>query len=74
MQVNDKNGNEIEISVSGRYEDDIQIEEAYYVDETLGEVSDETINYIQDNYAEDIYESWFDKQLGMSESIWEGDR
>jgi hypothetical protein len=74
MIVNDKDGNEIEISVTGRYEDDIQIEEVYYVDESLGEVSDKVVDYIMDNYQQEIYELWFDNQIGMSESICEGER
>ena len=45
MLVNDSQGREVEIQVGGRYEDDIQIEEATYVNSDI-EVSEEEIDYI----------------------------
>lgn len=74
MLVKDEKNNEIEIEVSGKYSDDIQIDSAEYVDETLGEVMEETIDYILDNYQDTLYEKWIDLQVMRAESIWEGER
>lgn len=73
MIVKDKKGNEIEISIGGAYEDDIQIEEAAYFDSD-DEVSDETIDYILDTYADEIYTEWYENKAGEAESYYEGDR
>ena len=73
MIVKDQSGREIEISVSGRYDDDIQIEEASYVDSDE-EVSEETIEFIQDKFADKIYEEWYENKACESEYFFEGDR
>lgn len=73
MKVKDKDGREIQISVSGRYEDDIQIDEAYYVD-SEEEVLDDVIDYIQSQYADEIYQEWYENKCGEAEYLYEGDR
>jgi hypothetical protein len=73
MKVKDKSGRQIEISVYGRYEDDIQIDEAYYTD-SEEEVSDETLDYIYSQYADAMYEEWYDNKVGEAEYYYEGDR
>jgi hypothetical protein len=67
MLVTDKQGREVEIEIYGRYEDDIEITEAQYVDESLGEVSDETIDYILDTYSSEIYDEWFENKVCEAE-------
>lgn len=66
MIVKDKAGREIEISVYGRYEDDIQIDSAQYVDGD-DEVSEETCEYIYEHYQSELYEAWFDQQCGRAD-------
>lgn len=74
MIVKNKDGREIEIeSVYGKYDDDIQIEEAYYVD-TGEEVSEKDIDYIMDAYSSEIYDMWFQNGIMAAEYYWEGDR
>jgi hypothetical protein len=73
MIVKDSKGKEVEISVYGNDPDDIQIDEAFYV-ETKEDVSDDEIQYIYDAYSDSIYESWLDKQIGAAEAYYEGDR
>ena len=73
MIVKDQLDREIEISIYGLYEDDIQIDEAAYFD-SEEEVSDETIEYILDTYADAIYAEWHDNKVGEAESYYGGDR
>lgn len=73
MILKDQDGRDVELYVSGRYEDDITIDEIYYLDSS-DDVSDETIDYIYDTYAEEIYQCWYEKQIGAAEDRWEGER
>ena len=74
MIVKDKSGREIEISVYGQYEDDIEITDAAYCDNLDEEVPDSVIDYIMDKYASEIYNEWFENQCGAAEYYYEGDR
>jgi len=69
MIVKDKDNREIEISVCGRYDDDIEISDAYYLDSDNEEVSDETIDYIMDAYSDDIYQEWYENQVCAAEYL-----
>ena len=74
MIVKDKNGREIEVNgVYGSYADDIQIEEAYYID-TQEDVDDSLLDYIYNTYHSEIFEAWLDRQIGYAEAYCEGDR
>ena len=73
MLVKDKRGNEIEISVYGQYEDDIQIDQADYV-HSDDEVPESTIDYILDTYASEIYQEWYENKVGEADYYHEGDR
>lgn len=73
-RVKDSNGRDVYISVYGKYEDDIQIDEAFYDDEVGGDVPDEEIDFIFDNYSDAIYDDWFENQVGAAEAWGEGDR
>lgn len=67
MLVKDSKGKKVEIiSVYGKYEDDIRIEEASYVSSGK-EVPDSEIDYIQDKYAAQIYDMWFENRVGAAE-------
>ena len=59
MIVLDKEGNEIEIRVSGG-KHDLQIVDAYYVDGVHDdqEVTDETVDYIMETQYDMVYEAW----------------
>lgn len=72
MTVQDEKGNNIDIQVYGKYEDDICIESAYYEDDVLGEVSEDTIDYILENYQEDIYTHWYENKCSDAETYFEG--
>jgi hypothetical protein len=68
MKVRDSKGNEVYVSVYGSSEDDIQIDEAYYVDDSLPfYVPEEEIDYIMQNYQDAMYEAWIDKQVSLSD-------
>lgn len=73
MKCKDENGKEMVVTVCGRYEDDLQIDDAYYVDSD-DRVSDETIEYVYENYADAMYEEWYEGQIGRAEAYFEGDR
>ena len=73
MLVKDSNGRECEISVYGRFDDDIQIDSAVYTDDGT-DVPDDQVEFLYDHYASEIYEHWFENQIGAAESYYEGDR
>jgi hypothetical protein len=70
MLVQDKEGREIELSVCGKYDDDIQIDDAFYADDD-SEVADETIDWIQDQYASEIYDEWYQNRIGAAEAAYD---
>lgn len=61
MLVKNKLGRELEITVYGKYDDDIQIDDAVYLDNDE-EVSDEDIEYITKHYADEIYQEWIENK------------
>lgn len=63
MIVTLENGREVELSVCGKYEDDIQIAEANYTDAPFADVADKDLDYIMNNYENEIYEAWWDKRI-----------
>jgi len=71
MKVFDQLGRELEISsVYGEHEDDLQIDEIFYVSPDHPEtVSPEVIEYIEKTQAEKIYELWFDKMNDWAEQL-----
>lgn len=71
MKVFDKEGRELEVTLYGKYEDDIQIDEIYYTDSDE-EVSDSVIEYIYDKYSDKMYEEWFMDRCSDGESFYEG--
>lgn len=76
MIAKTKSGREVEFVVWGIYEDDIQVDDAFYVDDIEGkeEVSDDDLDYIQDKYASEIYQEWLENQICAAEYACEEDR
>lgn len=68
MRVTDKNGRPVEITVYGRYDDDIQIDEAYYTDADDQEPDDDMLAWIAETFASEIYEQWLDDCAGRAEA------
>jgi hypothetical protein len=66
MLYKNKQGEEIELELYGKYDDDIQVSNAYYADKE-GEVSDDEIEYIMEYYSSEIYEQWYQNKVGESE-------
>ena len=67
MIVKDKNNREVEITVSGRDHDDIEISDAIFVDNPDEEVPDEVVDYIWDTYADDLYQEWYENMVCEAE-------
>jgi hypothetical protein len=68
MIITDSNGKQVYVRVSGRYVDDLEITDAYYIDDDT-EVSDDEIDFIMDNYQEEMSEAWFENQCSMADDI-----
>jgi hypothetical protein len=63
-RITDSQGREVEIRVTGRYDDDIQISDAWYVDTTAPDiVNDVELQYICDNYQTELYEMWVESKV-----------
>lgn len=74
MIVKDENGRELEISVYGSFGDDIQIDDAHYLDDHDALVTDDTIEYIYETYPNELQDEWLDRQMARAERYSEGDR
>lgn len=61
------NGREVEFNVCGKYEDDIQIADACYTDAPTVDVTDEDLEYIMDNYQDEMYEAWMDARVSAAD-------
>lgn len=68
MECKDKNGRPVYISVCGA-SDDLQIDEAYYLDADDEAVSEEMCEWIADNYSDKMYDAWFDNQCGRADAM-----
>lgn len=62
MIVKDEQGRELEIEIGGE-SDDVQITTAYYLDSDE-EVSHETLDFIMQTYADDMFSEWIDQTIG----------
>ena len=75
MLVKDSAGREVEIGHVSGYQDDIQIEDAWYTDESIGpEVPDDEIDFIYNEYATELYDLWYQNKVSQAEYYYEGDR
>lgn len=75
IKAKDAQGRELEFSVYGTDPDDIQVNEIYYTNPADPEVvEDAVINYVEREYAAEIYEAWMEDQIGRAEAYYEGDR
>lgn len=70
----DHEGRKVEITgVRGRYEDDITVDECWYVDSDE-EVSDASLEYIYDHYGAELFEMWHEHQRGLADSWMEREK
>ncbi len=60
MYVKLQDGREIEISVYGKYVDDLQFD----CDE---ELDDDAVEHIQTNYADEMYEEWMEQRITQAD-------
>lgn len=62
MILKNEQGREIELSVGGGSDDDIEITDAGYIDN--GEdASDEDVDYLYENYPDALYEAWYQSMI-----------
>jgi hypothetical protein len=73
MMCRDSKHREVEIELGGA-SDDIQVTSAVYTDEQGGDVPDDEVEWIYENYAESIYVAWYEQKQGEAEYYYEGDR
>lgn len=60
MRLKDKDGRELEIRVWGNNEEDIQIDDAWYVD-TNEVPTEEVLQQLEYTYSKEIYEQWYEE-------------
>jgi hypothetical protein len=66
LYLKNKYGRVIELEVCGSH-DDIQISEAYYLDDPEEEVLESDLEYIYDNYGDDLYMKIVDNQISTAD-------
>jgi len=72
MILKDKNNREVEVGVYGEY-DDVQIDEAVYVD-TGEDASDEVVDYLMSTYGDELFEAFQERQIDRADSYYGDDR
>lgn len=72
-KITDSKGREVEITVYGKYEDDIEISTATYVDDD-SDLPEEEVDHVLNHYQDAIYEMWYENRCGAAEAFAEGDR
>ena len=66
-------GREVEIDkVTGKYEDDLMVEKAYYTDDDT-ELDEEELDELQTEYASDIHQMWYEDKCCEAEYYYDGD-
>jgi hypothetical protein len=73
IKAKDQAGRALEFSVSGRHDDDLEINEIYYL-EGDDQVDDETCEWVLDAYATEAHEYWREACQSAAEDYCEGDR
>ena len=66
-------GREVDVQVKGESSDDVSIAHAVYTD-TQEQVEDDDVYVIEQRYSDELYNEWFDNQVGRAEAFFEGDR
>ena len=72
MKVKDKSGRPVYITIHGNEPDALYIDEVYYLDTPMSSdenVSDEMIEWIQEAYADAIYQEWCEDQSSRAEAL-----
>jgi hypothetical protein len=67
-------GRVVEIESVGGSQDDFYIASAYYEDTPGEAISDKDLDYLQEYYASELYEMWFERCISQAEDYAEGDR
>ena len=73
IKAKDQAGRALEFNVCGRHEDDLEVDEIYYL-EGEDKVSDETVEFVLNEYATQAHEYWIDQRIGAAEDYYERDR
>lgn len=71
LTLKDQHGKELDIYISGSEPEDLDIGDAYYLDDHDKVVSDDTIQYIKDTYYDKIIQEWIEYQSAQAEVAWE---
>lgn len=73
-KIRDQKGREVEVSrVDGHVGEGAYIEECYYADDD-SEVPDDVIDWLNDNYAEQLYEQFYEDMVGRAEDAFDAMR
>jgi hypothetical protein len=68
-------GRRIDFTIShGKDPVDSFLEEAWYIDDGDGEISDEDLEKIQEKYADVIQADWFEAQIDKAERLYDESR
>lgn len=60
-------GTEIEVTVSGRYDDDIQLIDAQFPGNPERDPTDAELDWVLNHHAERIYEKWVEMRMEMAQ-------
>lgn len=68
-------GRPIDFTIShGKDPVDSFLEEAWYIDNQDGEISDDELEEIQEKYAAEIQEDWYEAQIDKAERLYDESR
>jgi len=67
MRVFNQAGDTVNITVGGRYSDDIQINSAEFEMHPELDVPDTDIEWILENHADEIYQEWLENRIDEAE-------
>lgn len=74
MILKNKNGRDIAVDITNpKHPEDVYIEQAFYVD-SGDEVFADTLEWLEETYASEIYEEWYQNKVLEAEALYEGDR
>ncbi len=71
MYAKNKDGRAIELQVHGTYGDDIEITEAFYLDDPEEEVTEKDIDFVYCNYSDEMYEEWLNSNISLADNYFE---
>lgn len=71
LYVKNKAGRAIELQVSGVFGDDIEITEAFYLDDPEEDVTETDIEFIYETYGDEMYNEWLESNIAMGDSLFD---